>query len=71
MNRYLLTSLIGLVLMAATVIILQIWGVAFGPDVFMKLLGTIVVLIILIGFLLVVKMDFGEHKRLKDENYLD
>jgi hypothetical protein len=36
-----------------------------------KILATIGVLILLVGFLMVVKMDFGEHKRLKDENFLD
>lgn len=71
MNIILLRSLIGLVLLGALVVILQIWGVSFGPDVFMKVLGTIAVLIVLVGFLMVVKIDFGENKRLKDQNYLD
>jgi amino acid transporter len=70
MQRGLLNALIGLVILAATLIILNIWGVNLG-EMFLKILGTLVVLIILIGFLMVVKMDFGEHKRLKDQNYLD
>ena len=36
-----------------------------------KIIGTLVVLILLFGFLLVVNSDFGQHKKLKDENYLD
>jgi len=71
MNKFLLRALIGLVLFGGIVIIMQIWGVHFGPDVFLRIIGTVLVLMILIGFLLVVKIDFGEHKRLKDENYLD
>ena len=70
MQRGLLITMIGLVIMAALLIILNIWGVDLG-DMFYKIIGTLVVLIILIGFLMVVKMDFGDHKRLKDENYLD
>ena len=70
MQRGLLLTLIGLVILAATLVILNIWGVDLG-DAFMKILGTVIVLIILVGFLMVVKMDFGEHKRLKDEGYLD
>lgn len=70
MNKLLLNILIGLVVMGAGVIVLQIWGVSFG-DIFFKLLGTIGVLILLVGFLMVVKLDFSEHKRLKDQNYID
>jgi len=70
MQRGFLLTLIGLVILAAALIILNIWGVDLG-DVFYKILGTLVVLIVLVGFLMVVKMDFGEHKRLKDQNYLD
>jgi hypothetical protein len=70
MNRALLITLIGLVMAGAALIILEIWGVSFGELLF-KLLGTIAVLILLVGFLMVVKLDFGEHKRLKDQNYID
>lgn len=70
MQRGLLLTMIGLVILAAVLIILNIWGVDLG-EIFYKVLGTLVVLIILIGFLMVVKMDFGDHKRLKDQNYLD
>lgn len=70
MNRTLLYILIGLVIIAAVVIILNIWGVSLG-ELFLKLLGTIGVLILLVGFLMVVKLDFGEHKKLKDQNYID
>lgn len=70
MQRSLLLVLIGLVIAGAALIILTIWGVDLGAALF-KILATIGVLILLVGFLMVVKMDFGEHKRLKDENFLD
>lgn len=70
MHRGLLYTLIGLVIACAGLIILNIWGVDIG-ELFYKILGTFIVLIILVGFLMVVKMDFGEHKRLKDQNYID
>jgi high-affinity Fe2+/Pb2+ permease len=70
MQRSLLLVLIGLVIGGAALIILSIWGVDLGAALF-KILATIGVLILLVGFLMVVKMDFGEHKRLKDENFLD
>lgn len=70
MQRSLLLVLIGLVIGGAALIILTIWGVDLGAALF-KILATIGVLILLVGFLMVVKMDFGEHKRLKDQDYLD
>jgi high-affinity Fe2+/Pb2+ permease len=70
MQRSLLLVLIGLVIAGAGLVILTIWGVDLGAALF-KILATIGVLILLVGFLMVVKMDFGEHKRLKDEDYLD
>lgn len=69
-QRALTYLLIFLALAAALIIILHIWGVDFGV-LFYRLLGTIGVLAVLAGFLLAVRSDFSEHKRLKDENYLD
>lgn len=70
MHRILICTLVGLAVAAATLMILSIWGVDLS-EVFYKLLATIGVLILLVGFLLVVKLDFGDHKRLKDQNYID
>ena len=70
LHRALVLALIGLVIAGGTLIILSVWGVAFGPDVIFKLLATIGILILVVGFLLVVRMDFGEHKRLKDNNFI-
>lgn len=70
MHKYLIYTLIGLAISAAALIILSIWGVNLS-EVIYKLLATIGVLVLLIGFLLVVKLDFGEHKKLKDQNYID
>jgi hypothetical protein len=70
MHKILISTLIGLAITAATLVILSIWGVDLS-ELLYKLLATIGVLILLIGFLLVVKLDFGDHKRLKDQNYID
>ena len=64
-------SLVGLVCIGAGIIIMKIWGFSLPDDLFFKILGTLAVLILLFGFLLVVNSDFGQHKKLKDENYLD
>ena len=69
-QRALSLFLVALAVAAALIIILHIWGVDLGA-LFYKLLGTIGVLAVLAGFVLAVKSDFAEHKRLKDENFLD
>ncbi len=71
LHRALVISLIGLVCLGGILIILSIWGVMIDSDMLLKILATIFVLMIIIGFLLVVKMDFGEHKRLKDNDFID
>jgi len=64
-------SLVGLVCTGAGLVILKIWGIPLPDDLFFKIIATLAVLILLSGFLLVVNSDFGQHKKLKDENYLD
>lgn len=63
--------LVGSVCAVAFLCIAWIWGIALPEDLFWKILATLGVLILLFGFLLVVNSDFGQHKKLKDENYLD
>ena len=70
LHRSLIYIVIGLAITGATLVILQIWGVDLG-ELLYKLLATIGILILLAGFLLVVKSDFAEHKRLKDQNFID
>ena len=63
--------LIACVCGGAILIILNIWGIELPENLFYKVLATLGVLILLFGFLMVVNSDFGMHKKLKDENYLD
>lgn len=70
MHRFFVLSLIAIAISAAVFTILGIWGVDLG-ELFWKILSTLGVLALLIGFLLVVRSDFGEHKRLKDDNFID
>ena len=55
----------------AALMIMKIWGIELPEDLFFKIMGTLIILTLLFGFLLVVNSDFGQHKKLKDENYLD
>lgn len=71
LHRALVITLIGLVILGAVLIVMSIWGVMIDGSLLFKLLSTIGILILVIGFLLVVRMDFGEHKRLKDNDFID
>ncbi len=64
-------SFVALVCAGALLVMLRIWDVHLPEDLFYKIIATLAVLILLFGFLLVVNSDFGQHKKLKDENYLD
>ena len=64
-------ALVATVVAGAGLIIAKIWDIPLPDDMFGKIIATLVVLAILFGFLLVVNSDFGQHKKMKDENYLD
>ncbi len=71
MHQTLLKAIIIMVCLGALISIAQIWVVFLPWDVFFKALITLGILIVLAGFILVVKSDLGSHKKMKDENYLD
>lgn len=71
MNRYLLILLVILVALGALLTLGQVWGIGLSWDIYIKAVITVGILVLLIAFLLVVKSDLGDHKKMKDENYLD
>ncbi len=72
MNVLIVRIISALIVLAGVLIVLQIWGVdILSWTLFIKLIGTLGVVVLVLGFLLAVKFDFSEHKKMKDENYLD
>jgi uncharacterized membrane protein len=71
MHNKLVQIVIGCVLLGAVLTILQIWTQFISWDDFIKITTTLGIVIVAIGFVLVAKSDFSEHKKMKDENYLD
>jgi hypothetical protein len=63
--------LVGTVVLAAVLAILQMWFMVFSWDIFIKILGTLGIIFLLVGFLMAVGSDMGNKKNLKDQNYLD
>lgn len=71
MHKLMLYLLVAMVVIATILILLQIWMSLMSWDVFIKVMITLGIMILLFGFLMVVGADLGQHKKLKDENYLD
>ncbi len=67
----LLKAIIIMVCIGALISIIQIWTTFLTWDIFFKVLITLGILILLAGFILVIKLDLGSHKKMRDENYLD
>lgn len=70
-RKWLMLGLVGVSGLATTIVTLQIWAQILEWAFFLKLMGTMGVGIVLIGFLLAVAEDFGTNKSLKDQNYVD
>ncbi|MEM7680124.1 MAG: hypothetical protein AAF182_03880 [Pseudomonadota bacterium] len=66
-----LTALIALVVGGAGVAILQMWTSFLAWDVFLKVMGTLGIIFVVMGLVYVLKADLGMKKKMKDENYLD
>lgn len=71
MHQKFLYTLIALVLGSAGLLVVQMWTSLMPWEIFVKVLITMGIAVLVLGFLLVIKADLGEHKKLKDENYLD
>lgn len=74
LHRVLLTFIVVAVAGCALLTIGQIWTIPtplMDWATYTKLMITAGILVALAAFVLVIKVDLAEHKKLKDENYLD
>ncbi|MGQ0527806.1 MAG: hypothetical protein ACT4OY_07260 [Alphaproteobacteria bacterium] len=70
-NKSLYYIVVGSVLLAAVIILLQIWTDMLLGEIFGKLLATLAIIGVVAGFLIVAKSDFQIDNKFRDENYLD
>ena len=67
--------LFGLLVLLMTAIcgmvIVQLWWVGFAWGVFAKTVISLGILTGLVAFILAVSEDFGQHKNLRDDHYID
>ena len=71
MHRLLMIAVISMIVVSGFLIVVQIWYPVVSMDVFIKLLMTFGIFTLIAGLVLVLRSDLQQHKRLKDENYLD
>ena len=71
LNRILLIAIITMVIAGGLLSIVALWIPVIDPEVYWKLMVSLGILTLLAGLVMVLKIDLGEHKKLKDENYLD
>ncbi len=71
MHKKLVQIIVGCVMLGAALTIAQIWTGFIIWDDFIKIAATLGIVIIALGFVLVAKADFSEHKKMRDDNYLD
>ncbi|MBI2234446.1 MAG: hypothetical protein HYU57_05590 [Micavibrio aeruginosavorus] len=70
-RKWLLLGLVVVSVLSCGMVTLQIWVQFFQWAIFVKLLATLGIAFLLLGFLLAVAEDFGSNKRLKDRNFID
>lgn len=71
LHDFLLRALVVMALAGTVLVLDQIWVRAVPWEIFLRLVVTLVILAVLDVFLILVRADFAEHKKLKDDNYLD
>jgi len=70
-NLWLVRSIVILVVIAAAMMIAQLWFEVFSYVFFWKILATVVILGLVISFIIAVMADFSSEKSMKDDKYLD
>ncbi|MBI1300389.1 MAG: hypothetical protein GC137_01910 [Alphaproteobacteria bacterium] len=71
MKQPFLYAIMIMVCAAAFITIIQMWFPFMSWDNYFKAIITLAILTVVAAFVLVIKSDLGQHKKMKDENYLD
>lgn len=70
-TRIIMLALMALAGLCAFLFIAQMWWMILNPDIFGKIVMTLLLLAGLGAFFMATAEDFGTTKKLKDENYID
>jgi len=69
--QMLVKCIVAVAVLSVGLILAQMWFTLFPAEIFWKLLVTLVLLGALVSFLIAVKQDLSEEKKLRDDKYLD
>lgn len=67
----LVKCIVVLVVTGAALLLLQMWLHVFAVEIFWKLLVTLVIIGSVASFIIAVKQDLSDEKKLKDDKFLD
>lgn len=70
-EKFLLGAIVLLALTLSGLIVGQIWWDILSWTDFAKIFGTVFILFVLVSFVAAVREDFGTHKKLRNDKYLD
>lgn len=70
-TQALVKSIVVLTIFGAALVLAQIWLNLFETVVFVKLLVTLLIVGGVVTFIIAVKSDMSDEKKLKDDKYLD
>lgn len=70
-TNLLLKCIIGIILSGTVLVLLQMWFSLFDMVFFWKLLVTLVILGSVASFVIAIKQDLTEDKKLKDDKFID
>lgn len=67
----LVKSIVVIVVLGAALVLAQMWFNIFSLEVFWKLLVTLAIVGSVASFIIAVKQDLSDEKKLKDDKFLD
>ncbi len=70
-NALLVKCIVGVVLASAALILVQMWFPIFDTTIFWKLIASLVIVGCVVSFIIAVKQDLTDDKKMKDDKYLD
>lgn len=70
-TQALVKSIVVLTILGAALVLAQLWLNLFETVVFVKLLVTLLIVGGVVTFIIAVKSDMSDEKKLKDDKYLD
>lgn len=71
-TQVLVKSIVMVAILSVALLLIKIWLPDLLPEIlFWKLLGTLLILGVLVSFIIAVKQDLSDEKKLRDDKFID